>query len=402
MSFALDGVRVLDLSHDWAGPHAARILADLGADVIKIEYPARLDGMRGGYLEDQRYDKHPRFWQLHRGKMSMTLDLGRERDLDRARALVRWADVVVDSSRPGVLDRLGLGWEALTAERCDIILVQMSAFGQTGPDSAHGGYGGGLEPHAGVQAFTAYAPDTAPRRIREMDVINGVAGACAVLTALVRRQMTGEAQRVDLSQVEAAAGILAGAELLETAATGSAAGPTGNRHRLAAPQGCYPCQGEDRWVVLTIRNADEWHGLCRVLERPDLEADSELSTAAGRQSAHDRIDTVITDWTRRRDHRAAMEELQKEGVPAGAVFDPADLVSDPHLAERGWFVEAEDESGLYPGMPFRFVGEPVRVRRRGPFLGEHNRLVTTEVLGLASSDAKTVQPEELGTAFDPE
>jgi crotonobetainyl-CoA:carnitine CoA-transferase CaiB-like acyl-CoA transferase len=402
MGLPLDGVRVLDLSHDWAGPHATRLLADLGAEVIKVEYPRRLDGMRGGHLTDGRFDKHPRFWQLHRGKMSLTLDLERQGHLERARALVRWADIVVDASRPGVLDRLGLGWDVLVAERSDIILIQLSAFGATGPDSAHGGYGGGIEPHSGVQAFTAYAPELPPRRIREMDVINGLAGACAVLTALVRRQVTGEAQRVDMSQTEVAITSLAGAELLETAVLGVAPVPTGNRHRSAAPQGCYPCRGEDRWVVLTVRSTDEWHALCRVLGRPDLLSDRTLESAGGRMAAHDRIDDVIANWTRQRDHRAAMAELQEAGVAAGAVLDPSDLAADTHLGERGWFVDAEDGSGRYPGMPFRFVGEAPRIRRRGPFLGEHNAHVTTEILGLPESEAEAVDPDELGTAFDPE
>lgn len=402
MAPVFDGVRVLDLTHDWAGPHATRILADFGAEVIKIEYPPRLDGMRGGYLEDQKYNKHPRFWQLHRGKRSLTLDLKRPEHHKRALALVRWADVVVDSSRPGVLDRLGLGWDVLRTERPDLILVQMPAFGDTGPDSAYGGYGGGIEPHSGLQAFTAYGPDTPPRRIREMDVTNGVVGTCAVITALIHRQATGRGQRVDLSQMEAAISTMAGCEFLETAITGHSPPPIGNRSRRFAPQGCYPCRGEDRWVALTVRCDEEWQSLCRILDRPDMAADPSYASAADRMSLHDQLDEIIGSWTRQRDHRAAMEELQAAGVPAGAVFDPADIADDPHLAARDWSIDAEDGSGRFPGTPFRFVGEPAKVLRRGPFLGEHNAEITTGYLGLPASEVEEVREEELGTAFDPE
>jgi crotonobetainyl-CoA:carnitine CoA-transferase CaiB-like acyl-CoA transferase len=398
----LEGIRVLDFSLDWAGPHATRILADLGAEVIKIEYPRRLDGMRGAFVDDRRYDNHPRFWQLHRNKKSLTLDLHRPEHRRRALALVARADVVVDSSRPGVLDRLGLSWEVLVAQRPDVILVQMPAFGATGPDAAYGGFGGGIEPHSGLQALTGYSPESPPRRIREMDATNGVAGACAVFTALVHRQATGLGQLVDVSQMEAAVSTLAGMEFLETAITGAAPKPTGNRHRAFAPQGCYPCRDDDQWVALTVRDNPEWQGLCSALGRPDLAADPELETAADRMRSHDRLDEIIAAWTRQHDHRTAMEEFQAAGVPAGAVLRPVDLAADPHLAARRWFLEAEDGSGRFPGHPFRCVGEVPAMRRRGPALGEHNHEIITDVLGLPESEVDTVREDELGTAFDPE
>ncbi len=243
MAAALHGIRVLDFSHDWAGPHATRLLADCGADVIKVEYHRRLDGMRGGRLEDERYNRHPRFWQLHRNKRSLTLDLARPGHRERALVLVRWADVVVDASRPGVLDRLGLTLERMRAERPDLIVLRMSAFGATGPDAPHGGYGGSIEPIAGIQALTGYAPGAVPRRVREMDVINGMAGACAVLTALVRRQATGQGAHIDLSQAEAAIAMLAGDQFMAVAAHADDWRVRGNRHREFAPQGCYRCRG---------------------------------------------------------------------------------------------------------------------------------------------------------------
>ncbi len=402
MATALHGVRVLDFSHDWAGPHATRLLADAGADVIKVEYPRRLDGMRGGHLEDERYNRHPRWWQLHRNKRSLTLDLTRAEHRDRALVLVRWADVVVDSSRPGVLDSLGLTWEVMHGQRPDLILLQMSAVGATGPDAQYGGYGGAIEPTSGVEAFTGYEGEERPRRIRELDVTNGIAGACAVITALVRRQATGLGAHIDLSQTEAAISTMAGDAFVAVAAGAAESRPLGNRHPSFAPHGCYPCRGDDRWIVLSVQTDDEWRALCRAIERPDLGTNPQLSHVAGRRQHADLIDDAISTWTRGRGHREAMEELQAGGIRAGAVFDAGDVANDPHLAARGWLLDAEDGSGRYPGAPFKFATDPVVVARRGPFLGEHDMEISTDVISLAPDQVEQLRVSDLGTAFDPE
>jgi len=211
----LDGVRVVDLTHEWAGPHATRMLADFGADVIKVEYVRRMDIMRLARTEGCAYNHHPRWLQLHRNKQSVTLDLKQPDDAEIFKELVRLADVVVESSRPGVLARLGLGDDVLRALRPDLIMVSMSGFGQTGPEASYAGYGGCLEAVSGLQALTAYERDGRPMRVREMDVINGVSGACAIMTALVHRRQTGQGQRIDLSQLETTTGALVGAHLLE-------------------------------------------------------------------------------------------------------------------------------------------------------------------------------------------
>ena len=402
MSIALHGVRVLDLTHDWAGPHATRLLADCGADVIKIEYPKRLDGMRGGHLEDDKFNRHPRWWQLHRNKRSLTLDLTKVEHRERALVLLRWADVVVDSSRPGVLDRLGLSWDVMREQRPDLIVVQMSAFGATGPDARHGGYGGAIEPISGLQALTGYDDQGQPRRVRELDVTNGIAGACAVLTALIRRQATGEGALIDLSQTEAAISTMAGEHFLAAAARAATPRVVGNRHRTFAPHGCYPCRGEDRWIVVSVQTDMEWQLLCSQLGRSDLASDPRFSDAEGRRRHHDLLDEAISAWTKQLAHREAMERLQGAGVRAGAVLDAADIASDPHLADRGWFLEAEDGSGRYPGAPFKFSTRPVVVHRRGPFLGEHNIEISTDIIGMSRDDVEQLRVSDLGTAFDPE
>lgn len=396
----LEGVRVLDLTHDWAGPHATRILADFGAEVIKVEYPARLDGMRGGIKEGRGYDLHPRWWQINRNKKSVTLDLHRPGDVALLRELVALADVVVENSRPGVLARFGLGYDALRELRPDVVLVSMSAFGQTGPMAAHAGYGGTLEPLSGLQSLTAYDRSCRPDRVKEMDVTNGIAGACAILTALLRRRRTGQGGWVDLSQLEAATACLAGEHLLELEMNGDSSFPVGNRDPVCAPHGCYRCRGEDAWIVIAVRDDAEWVRLRDELDLPALR-DSRFATAAARRRLHDEIDAQIERWTRQRSKRAAMYRLQRAGVAAGAVLDVAELCDDPHLAERGFFLSAEDGSGRYPGPPFRLCGPPVTVRTRGPDLGAHNAEVFGGLLGHPGSWAAPAETE-IGTAFDPE
>ncbi|HET6374189.1 MAG TPA: CoA transferase [Candidatus Polarisedimenticolia bacterium] len=402
MSGPLAGVRILDLGHDWACPHAARLLADFGAEVIKVEYPRRLDGMRGGRKEDKAYNRHPRFHQLHRNKLSLALDLKapgrREAFLD----LVRVSDVVIDNSRPGVMDRLGIGYSALQGARPDIILVSMTAFGHDGPESAYAGYGGTLEALSGIQSLTAYDKHEAPRRIREMDVTNGIMGACAVMTALVARTRTGQGAWIDLSELESASQGLIGEHLLEHLVNGATTLPLGNRHASWAPHGCYRCDGADRWIVIAVTNDGQWKSLCEVLGRGDLAADPRFRSAEDRMRNHDELDALIEQWTGARSDVDAMGALQKAGIPAGVVMDASMLAADPHLAARGFFQTAADGSGRFPGFPFRLSGGGGQVRWRGPDLAQHNESILCDLLGRPRADVAPLDEASIGTAFEVE
>lgn len=393
----LTGVRVLDFSHDWAGPHAARMLADYGAEVIKVEYPRRLDGMRGGYRD--RLNAHPRFWQLHRNKRSVTLDLNQPAHLECCRRLAADADVVLENSRPGVMDRLGLGYERLRTLRPDIIMVSLSAFGASGPESLYFGYGGNIEALSGMQSMTAYGPDEPSRRVREMDAFNGMMGASAAMTALVHRRATGQGQWIDLSERETCTWLI-GQALVDYTATGRPPQPIGNRHPEWAPQGCYPCAGEDRWLVVTVRDAREWAALARECGREDLVADPDLASAEGRRARHDELDAVIAAWSADCEPAEAERRLQALGVAAAFVRNAQDLAADPHLAARGWFAELPD--ARLPGLPFRFARGGGAVRTRGPALGADNRELLRH--GLPESAWPDLRHEALGTAFenDPE
>lgn len=388
---ALAGCRVLDFTHDWAGPHAARLLADFGADVIKIEFPGRLDGMRGAYPE--RVNGFPRFWQLHRNKQSLTLDLKQPDDRALCHQLVRETDVVLENGRPGVMARLGMDYDTLRGLKPDIILVSMSAFGASGPYQGYAGYGGTLEAICGAQSLTAYANGETPFRVREMDVINGIFGASAVMSALLQRDQTGEGEHVDLSENETSVWTL-GAILAGLPDTHTQPAALGNRHPHHAPQGCYPCEGDDRWLTVCIRDDAEWARLATLIgpiaQRPAW------ATVAGRRADHDAIDAVITNWTRTQDSLVLMMDLQALDLAAGTVMHAADLHASPHLKAREWFLP-EGRLTL-PGFPFHFRQAGGRLRHRGPDLGADNaRYFARHPGGLQAQP--DLSPAHLGTAY---
>lgn len=398
----LAGVRVTDLTHYWSGPHCTRILADLGAEVIRVEYLPRLCVMRGGFTDDKGYDKHPRWFQVCRNKSSVTLDLKKPREREILDDLVRVSDVVAENSRPGVMKTLGLNYDELKKLREDVILLSMPACGSTGPWAPNSGVGGSLEPLSGLQELTAYEKDGKRLRIKEADVTSGIMGACAVMTALCHRKTTGQGQWIDMSQLEALSHSLFGEHLLEMEMNGTQTLPQGNRHSRFAPQGCYRCKGHDNWVVITIRSDEEWTSLCNVCEQTGWKTDARFQTNDDRREHHDELDVLIESWTVERDKQEVMHLLQECGIPAGAVVDTSELACDPHLSAREFFKSASDGStGKYPGNPIRQADWDIRISRRGPDLGADNTRVVTEILGRPASDAPIIRESEIGTGYDP-
>jgi crotonobetainyl-CoA:carnitine CoA-transferase CaiB-like acyl-CoA transferase len=399
----LSGVRVIDLSHSWAAPHCARILGDFGAEVIKVEYVRRLCLLRGARKEENVYNSHPGWLQVNRNKYSITLDLKVDADREIFRDLVRISDVLIENSRTGVMERLGFGYQDLAKIKEGLIMLSMSAFGNTGPYASYSGYGAVMEGVGGIQSLTAYEKDGRPARIRELDITNGVAGACAVMTALLYLQGTGKGQYIDLSQLEAATHGLIGEHLLERVMNGSQALPYGNRHRSFAPQGCYRCKGEDRWITLTVRSEDEWRTLCNVLEHPDWISDERFASRDSRMQNQDLLDRLIQEWTLQHTHDEAMQILQKSGISAGAVINVDEIRNSVHLKERKYFTHEEGDSGLlFMGMPFQFAHSHGEVRRRGPELGQHNEYIICQLLGRSQDEVRPVNTDEIGTAFDPD
>lgn len=402
-SLPLSGIRVIDFSHSWAAPHCARILGDYGAEVIKVEYPRRLCILRGAKKTNGHYNKHPAWHQVNRNKRAITLDLKTDRDRKILSDLVRISDVFVENSRTTVLEQLGFSYNDLTRIKKDLIMLSMSAFGHSGPYSNFVGYGAIFEAVSGIQSLTAYEAGEKPQRIRELDVTNGVAGAGAVMTALIHRQMTGQGQHIDLSQLEASTHAAIGEQLLEYAVNGSQNVPRGNRDRYYAPQGCYRCRGNDKWIAITVRTEKEWQRLCQVMEHPEWITDPRFIDSSSRHLNHDILDRLIAEWTSQRNHYEAMYILQRASIPSGAVLDCQELKKDPHLQARKYFKEeTTDPSHTFMGEPFRLSGIREIPLNSGPDLGRDNKYVLCTILGHKEYEDKVWNESEIGTAYDPE
>ncbi len=399
----LNGIRVIDLTHAWSGPHCTRLLADFGAEVIRVEYAQRMGLFRGGIKENQGYNKQPAWFQLNRNKYAITLDLKNEKDRDSFADLVKSADIVIENARTGVMDRLGFGYKKLIGIKPNLIMVSMPAFGNTGPYAINTAYGAVLEAMSGIQNLTAYGKNEKPQRVREMDVVNGIGGACAAMTALLHRQRTGCGQHVDMSQMEFPTHALIGEHLLEFVMNKTHVSPMGNRHLCFAPQGCYRCQGEDKWVTLTVRTEDEWRKLCDVLGHPEWKTDTRFASRVARVENHEELDCLIEEWTTKHTHYEAMRILQNNSIASGAVLNVAEISTDPHLRKRGYFTKSKDGvGGLFPGMPFRLSNGNGGIRWVGPDLGQHNEYVLCEMLGRPRAEVKPINENEIGTAYDTE
>ena len=382
----LDGVRVLDFTWVVAGPVTTRILADLGADVIKVERRGSLDfGDRRGGLSGT----------LMRGKRSVMLDLNDPRSLDLARRLAAVSDVVIDNFSARVMTNLGLDYETLRALRPDIICVRMTGFGLTGPDRDHVSYGPTLQALTGYTLLMA-EPDGPPAGFgySYSDLAGGNLGALAVVAALWHRRRTGRGQLVDLSQLEAVA-TLVGPTLLARGVDHASSAPTGNASEEApgAPHGVYPCAGDDRWIAITVFADDEWRAFARVTGI----ADERFTTRDARLANAGALDRLVAAWTRQQVAEDAATLLQRAGIAAGVVASAEDLCArDPQLAARGHFVDVptpEGRSVRIDGPPFVLSETPARVSGPGPLLGEHTDDVLSKLLGMSTDEIAALRAD---------
>jgi crotonobetainyl-CoA:carnitine CoA-transferase CaiB-like acyl-CoA transferase len=411
----LKGVRVLDFTIAWAGPLAGRWLADLGAEVIHVEHrlargigttPAggfaaaqketsewhwgELPGptFRSGIYPNAEPGEHP--WnrqgvynKMQRNKLGLCLDLkapqGREVLID----LVRVSDIVLDNYSPRGSRSMGLDYEALVPYKPDLIRVAMSGYGYTGPDQMRPSWGPILEAHSGMAWASGYE-DGGPMKVGVAlpDPTGGLHAVVAILAALEERDRTGQGCYIDLSQLETYAS-LGGEKYLSASATGTEPRRWANRSADRAPQGVYPCLGDEEWLAISVETDEEWGALAGVLG-PAMPADPELGTFAGRLARHDDIDAAITGWSRTQNRFDAMHRLQAAGVRASALMTNGDLVEDPHLASRGFIVEWDQVDvgpERFPGFPVHFQ-DPTEIPMAGaPGLGQDNEHILADILG---------------------
>lgn len=386
----LQGLRVIDLSMGWAGPLASRTLADLGADVIKVESTSYPDWWRGAnfteaFYRDRLYEKNSNFNMMNRHKRGITLDLTHPEGRQLLLRLVETADALIENYSAEVLPKLGLDAPALRAANPGLLTLSMPAFGLGNAWSHLRAYGGTLEQASGLPLYTGH-PQGPPAMTSYAygDPIGGLNAGAAMLLGLLLRQSGGQGRHIDLSQVEAMLP-LAAPFLVAQSATGQVPPRQGNRHPVQAPQGCYRCAGDDAWIVLGLTEDAQWPALCRLLGRDDLARDPALALAAGRRARHERLDEAITAWTLQHPADEAMQRLQAAGVPAGVVRPMAQVLADPHLAARGFWCEVERaQVGRFPCStpPFRQGAGPEPIQRVAPTLGQHNAEVLGGLLGL--------------------
>ncbi len=394
----LEGIRVLDLSRVWAGPVTGRILGDLGADVIKIEAPTNrgprevASGTRG-YLITPETERMPWnaqtvFNQLQRNRRGVCLDLKTEDGKALFLDLVRESDVVLENFSARAMTRLGLGYDVMREANPRIIYIPMPAFGRTGPYRDYVGLGTSVEPLAAIPSILGYVGGHAQTAaIAIPDPMAGTTAAAAVLTALEQRDRTGEGCEFDFSQQEGGIGFI-GEYFIDAQLTGRDPERVGNEHPRFAPHNTYPCRGEDEWIAIAVRDEREWAALASVAG-DGWERDSRFATEESRRDHRGALDGLIAEWTRMHDKRELTIVLMEAGVPAGAVLKGPDLVADPHLTARGYFAPLKHPvtgPQLFDGAPFVVDGT------RGydwwvptPTLGEHNREVLRDVLGLSDA-----------------
>jgi crotonobetainyl-CoA:carnitine CoA-transferase CaiB-like acyl-CoA transferase len=387
-----DGLRILDFSWVGVGPAAVRFFADYGADVLHVESAARPDLLR--FMPPVKngipgIDRSAYFANYNTNKYGITLDLKNRRGLEVAKSLVAWSDVVVESFSPGVMDRLGLGYEALKAIKRDVIMASSSQLGENGPLAHFRGYGTQAAGLAGFWSVTGYE-EGEPSGLygAYCDFIAHTYLSIAIIMALEQKRQTGQGQFIDQSQVESSVHFLAPA-LMNYNLNGEVARPQGNHDPNAAPHNAYPCEGEDCWCAIAVFTDRQWQALKEVMGYPPWASEERFATLCARKKHEVELDSLIDDWTGKYEAHHLMTILQKAGVPAGIVARAEDLHKDPQLAHRKHFSIVDHAIiGSYPcdAPAFRFSIANPRVRMPSPCLGEHNEFVVTKMLSFSNEE----------------
>ncbi len=393
MTRPLEGVRILDFTHVLAGPYATRILADMGADVVKVNSVERVT---------TNSPDSPYYIMWNRNKRALSLDMRNTQGRALCRRLCDSADVMIENFEVGVLDRWGIGYRNVSATNNKVVYVQMSGMGSGGPWSSYVTYAPTIHAISGLTLLTS-VPGREDIGIGYSynDHQAGLHAAFAILAALEARRHTGRGQQIDLSQFEVGVNFL-GPSLLDWFANQRAARPVGNRlpYDAAAPHGVYPCvaQGQgivgERWIAIACRTDQQWRALRGVMGDPEWARDVALEAATGRVAAIDVLDAKIAEWTSTQSASDLMMRCQAAGVPAGAVQDGVDLTErDPQHQASGFFSPI-DEAGSPLGqtfadhLPIHFEKTPCEQYQRSRTLGEDNVGVLRDWLGMTEADVR--------------
>ena len=396
----LEGVRVLDFTWAWAGPQATLLLALMGAEVIKVESQRRLDHTRLRSLVAGPSMSGPDasfiFNTLNLNKLSVTLNLSKPEAIEIAKSLAKISDVVAQNMRPGVLERLGLGYEDLKAVKPDIIMLSSSAAGSTGPERLYTGYAPTFAAMGGMAYITGRAGGKPAPLMGSIDLRVGSTGTFAMLAALYHRKLTGEGQHIDLSSAEAVSALM-GDAFMDYTMNGRVQDRAGNRDRAMAPHAVYRCR-DDKWVSIAVGSEAEWRALRGVIGDLRLVEDSRFADAFSRWQNQEALDEIISVWTAERTPIEVMDVLQPAGVAAMPVYGGEEIVKDRHVLARGIIEEAEHPlmgKKKVLGPPWRLSKTPARVVRHGPLIGEDNDYVLGELLGMSKEEMERLAAAEV-------
>ncbi len=394
----LAGLRVLDLGWVWAAPQVGSILAQLGAEVIKVEHRARPDNSRlsgviirnGQRVEGDTIDMSPMFHQINKGKLGITLNLKEPAGVDLLKQLAKSCDVVLENMSAGSVERSGIGYDALSAINPGLVMLAMSGAGQFGPLADMRTYAPTMSSFAGLESLVGYRGElpTGALNFAIGDPNAAAHGLVALFAALARRETCGRGCYIDLSQTEALFATLA-PYALEAQVEGQQPAALGNAHPAMAPHGIYPTAGDDKWLSIAVRDDDDWFALSRVVGDQPWAGDAQNSSLDGRFAGREALDAGLAAWTSTQDRDALVTRLRTAGVPASPVNDIDGLWNSRQFAARGL-----SDTVTLPGLgseilfraPWNIGGHPIATGSRGPVVGEHNERVLRGMLGLSAED----------------
>jgi formyl-CoA transferase len=391
---ALDGVRVIDMTHNQAGPSCAQILAWLGGDVIKLEEPEKGDIARTN-MRDLPDSDSLFFLMLNANKRSLTVNLKTEQGKEIFRALLKTSDVLVENFGPGALDRLGFGYDALHQLNPRLIYTSIKGFGTYGPYSSFKSYEPIAQATGGAMSTTG-TPETPPfiNGAGIGDSGTGMHAVIGVLAALEQRHITGRGQKVEVSMQDAVFNLMR-IRIRDHQRFGETVGRSGNHMGSNVPSNSYRCHpgGPNDYVFINAQQ-QMWAALIRAMGREDMIEDPRYATPEARTENAEEVDSIVEEWTARRAKHEVMQILAEAGVPCGAVLDTGDLIDDPHLREREMVVEVE-----HPSRRFLTVGSPIKLSdspqeiTAPPLLGQHNEELLSEIMGYDGNEVEKLRAD---------
>lgn len=387
----LEGLKVIDFTWVFVGPQTTKLLADCGAEVVKIESKTKPDLWRTSPpFRDRKvgYNRGLSFNQFNTSKRSVTIDLSRPKGVEIAKRIACWADVLVENFAGGVINKMGLGYDELKKLNPDIIMLSSCMQGQTGPHATSPGFAMQLSALSGFDQISGW-PDRDPLDLGiYTDFIAPLFNFVAILAAVDYRRRTGKGQYLDVSQYENCAHFMAPL-VLDYALNGRVADRTGNQSNRAVPHGTYRCHGDDQWCAIAVFNDKEWRSFCSVIGKPGLADDSRFASFAARKQNEEQVDRLVEEWAIDHSPQHVMTMLQEAGVAAGVLQTAEDLMEhDPQLEHRRFFRQLQHpEIGEYKGLAPSFIlSETPCELGRAPLLGEHNEHVLRDILGMSDEE----------------